>query len=261
MRSAGEEAAAEIERLDRQLSAYDPQSEISWINARAAAGPVKVEPRLFELLRLAVRLAGLTDGAFDITAAPLLKAWGFSTGRQAVPSEEEIRAALELAGPDKLIFDDSGFTVRFAREGVRLDLGAVGKGYAVEQAVEILREGGVQSAIVHGGTSSVCAIGAPPGQDSWNVAVRGMQTVELRDSSLSVSAVYGKSFTADGVEFGHVIDPRNGFPVRHTRAAAVTGASAAVCDALSTALLVLGRQWLPELEARFPGYSGACIAQ
>lgn len=258
MRSAGEEAIAHIERLDRQLSAYNPQSDISWINAHASAAPVKTDPVLFGLLKLALQVGKLTDGAFDISVAPLLRTWGFTTGRPAVPSREDIRAALEAVGPDKIILDESGFTVRFARSGVRLDLGAVGKGCAIEQAVEILREGGVGSAIVHGGTSTIHAVGAPPGRDSWKVAVRGLQPVELRDSSLSVSAVHGKSFTFEGTEFGHVIDPRNGTPVRQTRIAVVTGPGAALCDMLSTALLVLGTEWLPTLEQRFPGYSGVC---
>jgi len=259
LRSAGEEALTEIERLDRQLSAYDPGSDVSWINAHAAREPVKVEPRLFRLLQQAQEIHELTDGAFDVTVGPLMRVWGFAQGERRVPGHDEIQTALGIVGTDKIVLDGSNFTVRFAREGMKIDLGAIGKGYAIEQAVELLIESGITSALNHGGTSSIHAIGSPPGQDRWRVAVRDGETVELRDSSLSVSAVHGKSFIADGVEYGHVIDPRTGSPVAHTRLAAVTGPSATFCDALSTAVMVLGEGWVAKMEGVFAGYRGNCV--
>lgn len=274
LRSAGEEALAEIERLDGQLSFYDPRSEISWLNANAAKGPVKVEPRLFELLRLAVDLNVRTDGAFDIAVAPLMRAWGFTTGSGSVPSEDLLRDARETAGARHLRLDEANRAVEFDREGVAVDLGGIGKGYAIDCAVEILRESGVTSALLHGGTSTVHAIGSPPRAEAWQIAVRTslpstaqhsapstqrLPSAALRDCSLSVSAVHGKAFTDGAVEYGHVIDPRTGRPAGHSRLAAVTGPSATICDALSTALLVLGEPWLPLLADRFPGYAGSTL--
>jgi thiamine biosynthesis lipoprotein len=263
LRSSGEEALAEIERLDRQLSAFDSRSDIFRINARAADEATRVEAGLFRLITQAKGISRLTAGAFDITIGPLMNLWGLS-GEGRVPSEGELSAARELVGMDKLVLDDSSQTVRFAVPGMRIDLGAIGKGYAIEQAVALLVESGVTSALIHGGTSSIHAIGSPPDGDAWRVAVfQGTEgrrdVVELCDSSLSVSAVHGKSFVVDGVEYGHVIDPRTGMPAGRTRVAAVTGPSATVCDALSTALLVLGEEWLAELEAWFPGYTGSCV--
>jgi FAD:protein FMN transferase len=154
-------------------------------------------------------------------------------------------------------------TVSFALPGVRLDPGAIGKGYALERAADLLREAGVRRALLHGGTSTVCALG-----DSWKVALQHpkrpgvrLTTVELHDASLSVSAVHGKSFWMQGKEFGHVIDPRSGRPVTDTVLAAVVTASATESDALSTALLVLGAAGIPLLAERFPQAAGYLTAE
>ena len=263
LRAAGEEALQEIERLDSELSFYRPESQLSRINTHAARESIKVEPRLLRLLRRCADLTTRTDGAFDVTIAPLMRAWGFLNGGGKTPSPSELEAARAAVGMQHVHLDDRHFTVSFDRQGVEIDLGAVGKGYAIERAVGILREAGVTSALLHGGTSAVCTIGAPPGMKAWRVAVRHpskengqLEVVNLNNNSLSVSAVHGKSFT-DGVkEFGHVIDPRTGQSVEGIVMAAVTGDSATECDALSTALLVLGESGLPILEDRFPDYSG-----
>jgi FAD:protein FMN transferase len=138
------------------------------------------------------------------------------------------------------------FTVRFEHAGVMLDLGAIGKGYAIEKAAELLREAGVTSALLHGGTSTVCAIGNPPDAEFWKVAIEDPEkkqlvaVVRLKNEALSISAVWGKSFEADGKTFGHVIDPRTGQPVSECLLSAVILPSAMETDALSTALLTLG---------------------
>ncbi len=262
LHAAGEEALREIERLDAQLSFYRRESELTWINANAARELTKVEPRLFRLLQRCAELTASTDGAFDVTIAPLVRAWSFTGGTGRTPDPAELEAAREVVGMWHVLLDEEGFAVRFDREGVKLDLGAIGKGYAVEQAVGILRDNGIESALLHGGTSMICAIGAPPGQENWRVTIRHpleedrqLDAVNLRDNSLSVSAVHGKSFTDGLRKFGHVIDPRTGSPVEGTLAAAAVGPSPTVCDALSTALLVLGEPGLVTLAERFPDYS------
>lgn len=266
LRAAGEEALGEIERLDAQLSLYRGESDISWINARAATEPFRLDPRLFRLLQRAARISLATDGAFDVTIAPLMRAWGLAGGTGRVPDESEIKAAMAITGMRHVHLDEEVFTATFDHPGVAIDLGAIGKGYAIECAVESLVENGVTSALLHGGTSSISAIGAPPDADAWRVAVRNpidetvLETVDLRDSSLSVSAVHGKSFSDGERVYGHVIEPRTGRPVRHTLVASVTGPLATECDALSTALLVLGESGLPLLAQRLPGYSGQVLS-
>lgn len=262
LRAAGEEAIREVERLESQLSIYRPGSELSRLNARAAHEPVHVEPRLFKLLQRARRLAAETGGAFDLTVAPLLRCWGLMQKEGRVPTAAELAAARARTGWQHLELDEADFTVRFACEGLMLDLGSLGKGYALDEAADILREAGVTSALLHGGTSTICALGKPGDAAAWSIALADPQTegarflstpsakirarfnplttVELCDESLSLSAVWGKSFTAHGKTYGHVIDPRLGEPVEGALMAACVLPSAAETDALSTALLVGG---------------------
>src|SRR2546429_569808 len=167
LRAAAERGLDEIERRDARISVYNPASEISHINARAAGGPVRVEPTLFRLLQRAQRLSRETDGAFDITVTPLMRCWGFTRGSGQLPDPADVAGARDKVGPHLVTLDERDFTIRFAREGVMLDLGSIGKGYALERAGELLREAGVSSAFLHGGTSTVCVLGAPPDARAW----------------------------------------------------------------------------------------------
>jgi len=266
LRSAGEEALHEIEALEAQLSLYRPESDISWINAHASHEPVKVEPQLLALLKRAAKLSRVTDGAFDITVGPLMRVWGLVGGEGRIPSPSDLEDARGRVGAGHVTLNEADSTVRFEREEMQIDLGAIGKGYAIERAVEVLKESGVKSALIHGGTSTIYALGAPPGADAWRVAIYDpvRQTalpdaLDLRDCSLSVSAVHGKSFTRDGREYGHVIDPRTGEPTDAALLAAVWGPSPTDTDALSTALLVLGEPGLDMLRDRIPEYNGLVL--
>jgi len=252
LRAAGEEALDEVARLENQLSLYRPGSEIAQLNARAAREAVQVSPELFALLQHAQRLHAETDGAFDITIAPLVRCWGFMDNQGRMPSLEAIADARAKVGLAMVQLDSVKRTVRFVRDGVMLDLGAIGKGYAVERGAELLREAGVTSALFHGGTSTVCAIGRPPEADAWMVVIEkppasagnlsfpDLSLVRLTDESLSVSTVWGRQFQSDGQNFGHVIDPRTGQPVDGAWLSAVALSNATETDALSTALLTLG---------------------
>ncbi len=247
LRAAGEEALKEVERLEADLSLYRPTSEIARVNASAAREPVRVSPPVFRLLQHAQRLASESGGAFDITIAPLVRCWGFMHGTGRVPEAAEIESARSRTGMAHITLDASEYSVRFDQEGVMIDLGAIGKGHAIDCAAEILREAGVSSALLHGGTSTVYGLGAPPGAEGWKIAIAPapdqaprQAEVVLRDQALSVSAVWGKSFEAGGKKYGHVIDPRTGWPVNNAVQAAVMLPSATETDALSTALLVVG---------------------
>jgi thiamine biosynthesis lipoprotein len=255
LRAAGEAAMHEIQRLDCQLSFYRPDSELSWLNARAARAPVQVEPGFFGLLERCLQLTEATDGAFDITVAPLMRAWRFVNGDGRLPDGHTLAAARALVGRGGVELDVRRRTVRFTRPGVALELGAAGKGYAIDRAMSILAEHEVASALMHGGTSSIHATGNDPGRIGWTVTWAA-RPLALRNEALSVSAPHGKCFREGGRTYGHVLDPRSGEPVLRTASALVTGPRSLECDALSTAVLVLGPDWLPTLGTRFPAYRG-----
>jgi len=263
LRAAGEEALDEIERIEAQLSLYRNTSEIAHINVRAACEAVQVSPAVFRLLEQARKLSQETGGAFDITIAPLVRCWGFMGGTGALPSQDAITDARSKTGMHLVELNANNFTIRFAREGVMLDLGAIGKGYAIERATTILREEGITSAILHGGTSTVSAIGCPLDANAWKIAIERpienpgippttLAVVPLNDESLSVSAVWGRSFQSGNKTFGHVIDPRTGEPTNAAVLSAVVLPSATETDALSTALLTLGPAGLVQIASIRP---------
>ncbi|HWD18941.1 MAG TPA: FAD:protein FMN transferase [Verrucomicrobiae bacterium] len=266
LRAAGEEALDEIERLESQLSLYRPSSEIARLNAGGFAHPLKLSPAVFRLLQQAQTLSRETAGAFDITVAPLVRCWGFMGGGGRKPSPAELDAARAQVGLEHLRLDESDFTAGFDVAGAMLDLGAIGKGYAIDCAVEILREAGVTSALVHGGSSTVYGLGQPPGGAAWQIAIQNPPGVDLgavvglRDSALSVSAGWGKSFTLDGKTYGHVFDPRLGRPVEGCLVAAVGLPSATETDAFSTALLVDGLARHDQIASLRPGMATLAVS-
>ena len=262
LQAAGEEALDEIERCESLLSAHRDDAELFRINARANDEAVRVDPRMMAFLLRAREASILSDSAFDLTAGALVACWRSANERGQVPDNAAIAVARDACSMDLVLLDKDACTVRFTRPGMRLDPGAVGKGYTLERAAALLRELGIRAALLHGGTSTIAAIGHPPGQDAWPVAIRhplkadvSLATAMLRDISLSVSAGHGRAFTVGDHRYGHVIDPRSGWPVAGNLLAAVIHRSALVSDALSTALLVLGHEGMELLTERCPGIS------
>jgi thiamine biosynthesis lipoprotein len=260
LRAAGEEALEEIFRVESQLSLYRPDSEVARVNREAHQRAVRVTPALFKLLEQARELSQETGGAFDITVAPLVRCWGFMGGTGSMPEPSAIEEARAKVGMPLIDLDSEKLTVRFAREGMMLDFGAIGKGYAIDRAVDLLREAGVTSALIHGGTSTAYALGRQPDDSRWKIAVTSpendasappLAVVELENESLSVSAVWGRSFTAGKKSYGHIIDPRNGAPANNALLSAVALPSATESDALSTALLT-APELMSELANRRP---------
>jgi thiamine biosynthesis lipoprotein len=244
--AAANAAFEEIDRLDRQLSNYSETSELTYINRNAAKGEVVVEKELFELLKLALDYSRTTDGTFDITVGPLMKAWGFFKGQGRFPEPNELKTVLAKTGSAHVMLNSQSRTVRFDREGVELDLGGIAKGYAVDKAAEILRESGVTSALITCG-SSIYAIGAPPDQGFWQVDVRNpldpsnrVTSVELKDNSLSTSGCYEKIFTLGGKTYCHIMNPRTGYPIGDMLSATVLTPRGVDAEVFSKALMVLG---------------------
>ena len=264
LRAAGEEAVAEINRLHDQLSLFRDQSAISRVNRKAADGPVRVNAELFYLLSRVERLVEISGGAFDVTVGPLMRLWGFRGDDRAAIDENKIRDTLGRIGFKRISLDRRTRTVAFATTGMELDLGGVAKGYALDVAADLLQQVGVECGLLHGGTSTVRAIGTNPDGEPWKVAVKGIDEAEayvgLVDEAMSVSAVSGRVIVDDDKEFGHVLDPRTGRPVDEAELAVVVLPTAMDADALSTGLLVLGPSGLGELNTYVVGFRAAVVA-
>ena len=251
---------ARLRQLNDIFNNYSDSSEISRVNQNAAAAPVKVSQDFYIVLKTALNFARLTGGAFDPTVGPLVKLWGFGK-EPRVPSQEEIEAAQKLVDWQCVILE--GFTdqeaaaptVRFAKSGVRLDLGAIAKGYAADCLVDILRERGVTRASLSLG-GNVYVYGKKPGGSLWNVAIRDPSKpgqnafiLKTRDATVVTSGAYERFFEQDGRRYGHILDPATGFPAKSgLESVTIVSHNSMVADALSTSLFVLGMEKIPEIK-------------
>jgi thiamine biosynthesis lipoprotein len=244
---AASQALDEVDGLEEQLTIFSESSEVSFINREAATRPVRVERSLFSLLLLCRELCRETGGAFDITSGPLSRCWGFQRRQGRIPELNEIEEAKALAGDDKLLFDCESRALRFARPGVEINLGSIGKGYALDRVAGTIRRR-ARRALLSAGSSSMLAIGG------WTVGVRHpgdkerrLAVARLSDAALSTSGAEEQFFEHGGKRYGHIIDPRTGWPADRVASVTVIASSTmvgtAVTDALATAFYVGG----PEL--------------
>lgn len=252
-----DQAFAEIDRIDRLMSNYRQDSELSRINREAWPGPLSVDPELFDLLATSLDYSALSDGAFDITVGALMKTWGFFRDEGRMPAPGSIRSALAKTGYRHVIADRERKTIRFNVPGIELDLGGIAKGYAVDRAVAVLRRNGIRNALVNGCGSTIYGLGAPAGSTGWEVALldpldrnRTAANVRLNDRALSVSGDYEKFFEFKGRKYSHIFDPRTGRPAEGVLSVAVISATGVDGDALDNVFYVLGPRRSRELFAR-----------
>jgi FAD:protein FMN transferase len=236
-----------IHALEAQMTVYRPDSELSQLNRRAATEPVRVERALFRLLVLAREISRERAGAFDPTSGPLIALWRRCRAEGRIPNEGEIAEGLAVTGMSHVQFDEREETICFDRAGVELNLGAIGKGHAVDRAAALLVQEGVDDWLFHGGFSSVLVRGDHAGYGGWPVGLRNpllpharLATILLKDQSLSTSGSNVQYFRHEGKRYGHILDPRTGWPSEQLLSVTVTAPTAAVADALSTAFFVGG---------------------
>ena len=246
---AGREAFEFLDELEDQLSVYRDHSEVSRLNRHAPLRAVRVEAGLFELLDLARRIHDDTGGAYDIAIGSLLEAWGFFRGPRRVPPEAERRESLARGGMAQVSLDSERRAVRYLRPGVKINLGSIGKGYALDcMADRLAASRGVRHVLIHGGSSSVVARGDAHGDGrGWVVRVRHpvdtsshLAEVRLRNQALGTSAATFQHLEHQGRRLGHILDPRTGWPASGVAGVSVVAPSAALADALSTAFYVGG---------------------
>jgi thiamine biosynthesis lipoprotein len=258
-----------IDEIEGRISIYRPTSELAAVNAAAGGEWVGVSADTLALLEEAGRLHAATAGGFDIAAGPLVRSWGFLERRGRTPGSEELAAAVSVSGMRQVELDPAGRRVRLAVAGAALNPGAIGKGWAIDRAMEALRAAGVPSVLVHGGQSSVRSIG---GQGSvgpsrgWNVGLRHplrpsrrLATVTLVDRALGTSGSGTQFFVDRGRRLGHILDPRSGRPAEGVVSATVLAPSAAEADALATAAYVLGEEGLEQILAATAEVGGVLV--
>ena len=245
----GAEAAVEaldlVEQLEAQLSVYRDQSEVGRLNRTGATRAVPVEEQLFQLLWRAVEYFHATNGAFDITAGPLAKAWGFFRRQGHLPDEGEIEAAMTPVGADGLLLCPETHTVQFRHSGMEINLGGIGKGHALDRAGDLLQRHGIESFLLHGGQSSILAHGRRIGAQEdtgWRVGLTHplrrdtrMGEITLVNQALGTSGTSSQYFHHQGKRYCHVIDPRTGWPATDVLSTTVVTNDATSADALSTA--------------------------
>ncbi len=236
-----------VHELEQQLSVYRPDSVLSELNRQAFREPVTVDAELFELLVRGKWLSDITEGAFDPAAGAVVNLWRRCRQESRIPTAAEIDAALACGGIRQVEFDPSKLTVAFLREEIEFNLGAIGKGYAVDRVAEAMLARGVDNWLVHGGRSSIRAHGTHAEHDGWPVGLRNpllpdkpFATLLLRDAALGTSGTAVQWFRHEGKRYGHILDPRSGWPVETLLSVSVIAPDAAMADALSTAFFVLG---------------------
>ncbi len=252
-KAAIEAVLAEMQRVDESMSTYKPTSEVSTVNARAAQAPLKISSELFDLLNTASEYSRATNGAFDITYASVGYLYDFR--HHVRPGEQQIKAALTGVNYRHVVLDPSQHTVRFTQPGVRIDLGGIAKGHAVDRGIAILQGRGIRHALVTAGGDSRL-IGDRFGKP-WVVGIRHpdrkeevIARIPLEDAAVSTSGDYERYFDEDGVRYHHIIDPGTGHSASKVRSATIIGPTATRTDGLSKTAFVLGPERALELYNR-----------
>lgn len=254
-----QEAFKLLQDLDAKLSHYKETSEISKINQLGASRPQPVSEDTFEVIEKSVEFYRESGGAFDITVFPLVKAWGIFQGKYRLLSQQEIEGILPLIGSDKLILDRVSKKVGFKTQGMAIELGAIGKGYACDRLLEFLKNHQIKNAHVDIG-GNICVLGASDKEEGWLIGIRNpmkpdeiFKTVLLKDRAIATSGNYENYFIGEyGKRYTHILDPKTGYPVEKTIAVSVVASSGLIADALSTALFVLGPDHAPKLARKYP---------
>lgn len=257
---------AEFDRLEGLLSVWRPGSDVERINASAFAAPVAVRAETREVLRAAERLSTWTDGAFDITFGALAEIWRFDHDQdRRVPTAAEIAAHRARVDYHAVSVDDGAGTVRLTRPDVRVHLGGIGKGYAVDRAIAILRGAGLRDFMVQAGGDLYVA--GRSGDEPWRLGIQdprgpggqAFAVVELEDATFSTSGDYERYFLKDGVRYHHILDPKTGAPARGCRSVTIVTRQGIWADGLSTGVFILGPERGMALVERLPDVEAVIV--
>ena len=243
---AVDEAEAEIQRLDELLSTGNEESEIAQLNQNKSA---TLSEDAGYLVERALELNKETDGAFDIAIYPVMEAWGFPTQNYQVPTADTLESLLKLADASQIIYDENSRKISFGREGMKIDLGGIAKGYTSSRIMDIYKENNISSGLVNLG-GNVQALGTKPDGSKWRVAVQSPDDTEdylgilsVEDKAVITSGGYERYFEQDGKTYHHIIDPKTGYPAENgLTSVTVVSEDGTLADGLSTSLFIMGKE-------------------
>ena len=242
-----DEAVSEIKRIEAMISSWDENSETSKVNRNAGKQPVKVSRELFELGERAKKISEVTDGAFDISYASMDNIWAFDGTMRHMPIKTKIAASIEKIGYQNIILDAEEQTIFLAEKGMKIGFGAIGKGYAADRAKELLISKKVRGGIVNA-SGDLTTWGTRETGEKWMVGItnplkkdRIFSWLPVVESSVATSGNYEKYIMLDGKKYSHIIDPRTGYPTRGVNSVSIFAKRAELCDALATAVFIMGR--------------------
>lgn len=246
-------------------AAYE-NSDVCRINARAGREPVRVDGDIMAMLLLAKKYHDLSGGAFDVTVGPLMELWGFGGNNPHVPRADKIQAALGFVGSGKLVLNERERTAFLTRSGMKLDLGAVAKGYATEKALQVLRKHGIEKALIDAG-GNIRVLGRNPNDTPWRIGIKDPRKTDavvavlpLEDASAVTSGDYYRSFEEGGKRYHHILDPRTGYPADRHMSVTVVTKDAGLADILSTVCFVLSADQALEMAEKMTGVDLCLIA-
>ena len=263
--NAAREAFARIAYLEDVMSDYRQTSEVSRLCASPAGEPVKVSPEMLFILSKSRELARRSGGAFDVTVGPVVQLWRSARKSGVLPAGEQIAAAKNLVGWQKIALDADAGTVTLRASGMRLDFGGIAKGYACDEAMRVLKQSGIKSALVEMGGDMVVS-SPPPGTKGWEIKISGQPSAStvhrspftvhrLADCAISSSGDTEQFVEIGGVRYSHIVDPHTGLGLTNRIAVTVIAPNGVTSDGLSTAISVLGERKGRTLASTFPGVS------
>lgn len=251
---------AEVSRIERLISDWKPESQISQVNSNAGIRAIKVDREVYALTQRALQLSKLTNGAFDISFAAMDRIWKFDGSMTEMPSAEQIRKSVEKVGYQHIVLDSVNCTIFLKLKGMKIGFGSIGKGYAADKGRELLLKKGIKSGIVNG-SGDMSSWGTQPNGKPWNIGITNpmdnnklIKIIPLSDASVVTSGSYEKFVTFNGIRYAHIINPLTGYPATGLTSVTVFGPSAELANGFSTAMMVLGQEAAIRLLENFPEY-------
>ena len=241
------EAVSEIKRIEKMISSWDKESETSKINKNAGIEPVVVSPELFGLIERSIKISEITDGAFDISYASMDNIWKFDGSMDKIPSENEVKESVAKVGYENIVLDSKNSTVFLSKPGMRIGFGGIGKGYAADKAKELLLSKQVKGGIINA-SGDLTTWGTKSTGEKWLVGIANplskdkvFSWLPVVESSVATSGNYEKFIMWNDTKYSHIIDPRTGYPTSGVNSVTIFAKQAELCDALATAVFILGR--------------------